>query len=130
MTSTSEPFSPKRIKRLAAAALMVGVTIGAAAVASAEPREWDIGEYDSCVSAGNGHNYSDAEWDAHYQYCCYISGGNWVPDAGVGHKCTAPAALQQVDPGPTVAPPVLQPVQPSPPVITVAPRGHNSGTLG
>jgi hypothetical protein len=109
---------------LAAAALMAGVTIGAAAVASAE---WDIGEYDQCRSALFGKGLTNGEFLAALYSCCIQSGGDWN---GYWSKCQAPPAVREVDPGPTVAPPVLQPVQPSPPVINVAPRGPNSGTLG
>jgi hypothetical protein len=130
---TEIPARANRLRRLTRAALFTAaLSIGASAFAhpAIASAEWDIGEYDSCIQAGLGHNLSDAEWAAHKKYCCAISGGNWGPDAGGGNKCTAPAALQQVEPGPTVAPPVLQTVQPSPPVINVAPRGPNSGTLG
>src|SRR5882724_2029860 len=40
--------------------------------------------YDSCMKAGLGNGWSEAERYAHEQYCCDISGGVWGPAAGSG----------------------------------------------
>ena len=117
MTSTNRTtFLVHATQCLATTALMAGLAIGAAAVASAEP-EWDVVFYDNCVKKGN---FTVKE-------CCWGSGGDWNESQ---NKCQAPAPLQN-DPGQTVTPAVLQnpPGQTgAPPVITV-PRGPSSGTL-
>jgi hypothetical protein len=133
MTSTNRTTIPTRVSQcLAAAALMVAVTIGAAAVASAEPREWDIGAYDQCRSAAIGKGLTPAEWyDAMYS-CCIQSGGDW--NAGTS-QCQAPPAVQEVQPQPT-RPVVVGPggittetLEPAPGVAppTFAPAPANPG---
>jgi hypothetical protein len=107
-------------RRLVAAALMTGFALGPAAVASAEPVEWDIEKYDECMARPPGDLAT----------CCWDSGGVVTDDGKGGEKCQAQTLDNQ--PGETVAPPVLQnpPGQTTPmPVITV-PRGPSSGTVG
>ena len=118
MTSTNRtPISTRVSQCLAATALMAGLAIAAASVATAEP-EWDIEVYDKCIERGTDK----------VSTCCIVSGGEWNTAEG---KCQAPAPLQN-QPGQTVAPPVLENPRGqtvAPPVIS-APRGPNSGTLG
>ena len=128
MTSTNHTTIATRVSQcLAATALMAGLAIGTAAIASAE-REWDLGVYDDCMKGEDPGNQSMV------RTCCLLSGGVWV-DRKIGQPgyCTAPAPLQNPEgqPGPTEPPPVLQnpPAQPSSPLIPT-PRGPNSGTLG
>ena len=128
MTSTNRAAISTRVSQcLAATALMAGLAIGSATVASAEPNsgEWDIGTYDACVKKGLSK-----------RYCCNKSGGVYSTRTLAGPAesttcATAPAPLES-EPGQTVAPPVLEnpPAQTvTPPAITV-PRGPSSGTLG
>jgi hypothetical protein len=132
MTSTNRTTIPARLSQsLAAAALIAGLAIGAAATASAE-RTWDIGVYDACWNSGLGRGYSQAEFDQHVQGCCIKSGGDWDSSKEL---CVAPAPLQS-PPG-TVAPPIQQtPVQQiepgqtgSPSTVMTVPRGPAIGRL-
>ena len=77
-----------------------------AATASAEPQEWDIEKYDSCIDRGG-----KPIW------CCEWSGGVWVPRS-IGHdgKCTAPPALD-----PTQPPSGTGPAAPKPTVVDPSP---------
>jgi len=77
-----------RLHRLAPAAVaaaalaLAGTTLGYPVVASAEPQEWDIDTYDSCMKK----TVRDAD------YCCVLSGGVAGRTEGT---CTAPAAVAQ-----------------------------------
>ena len=59
---------------IAAAAVAI-----ASPVASAEPREWDIGAYDQCVGSFDGNPATSAadfkRWEDHMKMCCDKSGG-------------------------------------------------------
>lgn len=73
---------------LAAAA----VALAFPAVASAAPREWDIGSYDQCLLDGIGQGYDEQEAENHEALCCLSSGGDWN---AAQSKCQAPPAEQQ-----------------------------------
>jgi len=77
---------------LAVTALLVGVAFGSAPIASAE-REWDIGQYDDCMSK----TIRDAD------LCCVQSGGDIGSTPG---SCTAPRPEAQIEelPGRTLPP--------------------------
>lgn len=114
-------IDPSHLRRLlpavllAAAATLGGSALGEPATACAVPdAEWDIGQYDNCIKAGNNEP-SD---------CCLISGGVWSETQG----CVAPPARTQpglpeaVGPGAGVA---TQNPAPPPPVARnpgMAPR--------
>jgi hypothetical protein len=108
---------------LLAVATVGGSAIGTPAVACAEPREWDIGVYDSCLQDYGGDPQKDPEtWYFHVKWCCVMSGG--VYD---GTHCVAPPAEQGAQTGPqinlppggvpqlTVAPATPGPVAPQTP---------------
>ncbi len=124
MISTDRTTIRTRVSQcLAATALAASIAFGATPIASAAPAsEWDIGKYDKCM----------AESPTSPAVCCQISGGVWSDNDSIPleNRCGAPAPLQN-DPRQTGTPPVLQPGGTvTPPVITVAPRGPNSGNLG
>jgi hypothetical protein len=118
---------------MAATALTAALAIGTSATAVAE-REWDIGQYEQCISDGYGMGFSPAQWDEYEQACCIASGGDWLPAPAEGNKCYAPPAEAENvprQPAATTTPPVMQnptgkPVNPLVPV----PRGPSSGTVG
>jgi hypothetical protein len=132
MTSMNRTTIPTRVSQgLAAAALMVGVTIGAPAIAYAE-REWDIGAFDQCVASARDTYTSKAEWDLLIHSCCIQSGGDWNVDT---RQCQAPPAVLEVQPQPT-GPVVVGPggittetLEPAPGVAppTFAPAPANPG---
>jgi hypothetical protein len=68
---------PIRTATLALVAAAVGFT--SPAVASAEPKEWDIGAYDQCVSSFDGNPAASAadnkRWVDHMKMCCEKTGG-------------------------------------------------------
>ena len=116
---------PTRIGQgLAVTALMAGLAIGASAVANAEPREWDIEEYDRCTDAAwslfeNG--YIDAnQLLQENKSCCITSGGVLAKD---GKTCGAPPLYPEPH-GPVAEAPteVSQPPAHAKPVAPVAPR--------
>jgi hypothetical protein len=81
------PTSIRVIRYIASAALGLGLAIGSAAVANAEP-EWDIGAYDNCM-ASLPTILTPAQYAAAERDCCLKSGG--VHDMW---KCEAPGAEQ------------------------------------
>jgi hypothetical protein len=68
---------PIRTATLALVAAAVGFT--SPAIASAEPKEWDIGAYDQCVSSFDGNPAASAadnkRWVDHVKVCCEKTGG-------------------------------------------------------
>ena len=58
-------------------AIAAGFVCGTVSIALAEPREWDIEEYDRCIQR-----------EANLVLCCLESGGEWTYEQG----CVAPAA--------------------------------------
>lgn len=111
MTSTASAV-PNQWRRLvcaasiAAAATIGGTAFGDLAVASAEPREWDIANYDECVRKVNA-----AEWKGEIsaasgtqlrRECCTRWGGIAAPTPEGGFQCVAPpkeAAGRTIPPG-------------------------------
>jgi hypothetical protein len=85
---------------LAAAAALGGSAIGDLAVATAEPREWDLEAYDLCMKQSTIADQYYREY-----ICCVNTGGVWVtqkypsgePVAGTGH-CVAPPANAATSP--------------------------------
>lgn len=86
MTSTT------RVRRFVPAALLVAATalgvgtLADPAIASAAPKEWVIGSYNSCIQRlqdDSGPTY------AVLTFCCAFSGGVWNEAKG---ECTAPPA--------------------------------------
>jgi hypothetical protein len=70
---------------------VVGAAIALLAVvpaAGAEPREWDIQDFDSCLN-NQPPSTSVEEHIEHLQWCCYRSGGDWNATTS---KCGAPPA--------------------------------------
>ncbi|MGA5465234.1 hypothetical protein [Mycobacterium sp. NPDC050041] len=107
----------------------VSPVIGAAAIAllaviptaGAEPREWDIGDFDSCERNQPPSN-SVEEYIEHVQWCCYRSGGDWNAATST---CVAPLAANSPirRPGGIVIPDQVlvengAPRNPGPPVPT------------
>jgi hypothetical protein len=89
---------------LFAVAAVGGSAIGSPAVACAEPREWDIGSYDSCVDQVNGAVDRGViqrgnDYINYLKYCCSKSGGDWNSDT---NSCQAPAAEQGTQTGPQI----------------------------
>ncbi|WP_123025338.1 hypothetical protein [Mycolicibacterium stellerae] len=69
------------------------------ATSSAAPREWDIGEYDSCIKKVADRNAAgitnDAQMLDEAKHCCAMSGGEWdIHAAGPAGKCVAPPKEQ------------------------------------
>ena len=97
-------ISTLRLRHLAAAGLFAaaatvsGSAIGETATACAEPREWDVADYDSCIhaarvryeqskqTAADGQRYLDD-----LRFCCDRSGGVWG-QTSLGEGCVAPPA--------------------------------------
>lgn len=121
---------------LAAAAALGGSAIGSPAVACAEPREWDIGSYDSCVDQVNGAVdrgiiQRGNDFVNYLKYCCSKSGGDWN-DAT--RECQAPPAGQGAQPGPQISLPpggvpqaTLAPVAPGPAATPTTPAPASPG---
>ena len=126
-------------RRLALATLLAGAAslsangFGAPAPAGAEPREWDIGRYDSCVADAlafyqtGGYTFQDYHEDV--KTCCLNTGGDLI-----GDQCVAPPAEQAQEAerqpaGPALPeveatlymPPPVGPVGPPPSEATLAP---------
>jgi hypothetical protein len=88
-----------RTKRLTLFATAVALTAGplvSGPLASAAPREWDIGSYDSCMAKANDDWFDGRitgdRYDEEVRLCCSNSGGVWKAGAGdgVSGKCVAP----------------------------------------
>ncbi|WP_123026158.1 hypothetical protein [Mycolicibacterium stellerae] len=79
---------PIRAAKLAIA--VAAVALASPAVATAEPKEWDIGAYDQC-KASYPYDRQDniGRWYDHLKYCCIKTGGVWA-----GSKCVAPPKEQ------------------------------------
>lgn len=93
------------------------ISLAVPAVATAAPKEWDIGSYDGCVARvednwDRGKIASENLVDA-YRECCEKSGGVWSNE-GLNSHCVAPPAEAEWtrDPGrlPTG---VLEPLRPT-----------------
>lgn len=94
------PHAPIYLRRVAlatmfaGAAAVAGTAAGDPATAYAEPREWDIGEYDDCMGVRADLNVlgviSNEALADETRMCCERSGGVW----GVGFNgeagCVAP----------------------------------------
>ena len=92
-STTSARWRPIMPAALCAAA--VGAALTVPAIASAEPREWDIEAYDKCIhdadeAGGKSGNFTADELVAAYAACCINSGGA----LGKGNVCEASADLQ------------------------------------
>jgi hypothetical protein len=88
---------PNRFKYVAmlAGALAVAAfpPIGLTAVATAQPRTWDIDLYDQCLEVyGPASNYTILEWVEVQHTCCDASDGVWDEWHGV---CSAPPGNSQ-----------------------------------
>lgn len=108
---------------LAVAAVAVAL---ASPVASAEPREWDIGVYDQCVGSFDGNPATSAadykRWVDHMKMCCDKSGGIYKYSGSGG--CESPPKDQPQEWRPPGGLPAgrLTPIVDLPPgVITPAP---------
>jgi hypothetical protein len=124
----------RRLRHLAAAGLIAAAAsvsvsaIAEPATASAAPREWDIGAYDTCITnlldQIQKGNIDEKNFISAKQFCCEDSGGVWN-----GHDCVAPPANPAQAPGnvPTqtfqpAPPPVRNPGSVNP-TVTFAPAG-------
>lgn len=112
---------PSRWRGLLAALFAVSIVFGGAAladapVAGAGPKEWDIGDYNQCVSDMPTDIFDNPLAHGDYRRsCCLKSGG----EIGRDGQCVAPAAAgAPVRLPPTAPPGVLTqvPVAPSGPV--------------
>jgi hypothetical protein len=111
------PRTSTYLRRLALATVFVAVAtfsgsaFGNSAVASAAPREWDIGAYDACSTrvddAWIAGKISDASHIDAYRECCEKTGGIW---SSASRDCVAPPAeqAQEAERAP-VETPALQP---------------------
>ena len=73
---------------LLSAALALGLSWSAPAIAEANNDSWDIGEYDSCIKMPYDKiDVLTSDYVEHIRYCCHKSGGIWT-----GRKCVAPPA--------------------------------------
>jgi hypothetical protein len=92
---------------LFAAATVLGVcTLADPAVATAAPREWDLGTYNNCIERlqdDDGPSYGILS------FCCAFSGGIWDDDTG---ECTAPPATEVERPRQPYVPPPGQATAP------------------
>jgi hypothetical protein len=74
---------------LVSAATVAGSAVWSPAIARAEPRQWDIGEYDICVgyflAEYQKGTITFQQYNADVRQCCVNSGGNWS-----GGQCVAP----------------------------------------
>lgn len=99
MTSTA-PLRRYMPAALLAAATALGVVFADPAIASAAPKEWDIGTYNDCIQQlqdDSGPSY------AVLTFCCAFSGGVWNEAKG---ECVAPPATDvERTPPPRVPPP-------------------------
>ncbi|ULE33271.1 hypothetical protein [Mycobacterium sp. IDR2000157661] len=113
---TTEASTTRRVTRyLAGPALALGVAIGSAAGATAEP-VWDVVAWDSCVRAIPDDVLLGEYGDDALRECCWKTGGDWKPD-GHGTACKAPPPGQSGRNPLTSAPThVMQPAPlPAPP---------------
>lgn len=117
---------------IAAAATVGGIAVGDLAIASAEPREWDIANYDQCVANVNAAEdkgeISHASASELRRSCCETWGGVAQGTPEGGFKCVAPpmeavsrpippgAITHDLTPDPVTAPPgdITQPLVPAP----------------
>lgn len=86
--------------RFASAIVLAGATLTISTtdepvIATAAPKEWDIGAYDRCMK--NEMEMVDIvpdypAYQAH-QYCCDLSGGVWDPTGPGWGTCGAPPAV-------------------------------------
>jgi hypothetical protein len=82
-TTTSTRW--RRILPAALCAAALGAALTVPAIASAEPREWDIGQFKECMQgAGDDPN---EDYDAVYVRCCAESGGQISEEQ---NACVAP----------------------------------------
>ncbi len=89
------------------------------AASRAAPREWDIGEYDSCIKKVADRNAAgitnDAQMLDEAKHCCMMSGGIWdIGAGGPAGKCVAPPK-DQTHTLPSGA--TIQTFQPAPPPL-------------
>lgn len=110
---------------IAAAATLSGTAIGDFAVASAEPREWDIANYDQCVAKVNeaelNGKISAASGTQLRRECCTRWGGIAQPTPQGGFVCVAPpkeASGRTISPGVLTQDLTPDPVTPPPGSIT------------
>ncbi len=111
---------------VATASCTAVLALGSAVIAVAEP-VWDIGEYDQCMTDGEGNPRTE-EFAYH---CCKYSGGVWDWN---GEKCQTPPPEAQGTRAPeagTAPGQILDPPQSrtAPTPVTVLP-GDSSGTRG
>lgn len=117
-TTTSTRW--RRILPAALCAAALGAALTVPAIASAEPREWDIEAYDKCMHEADNSGIIDPdELVAAYAACCLKSGGA----LGKDNVCEASADLQT---GPQInlppgGLPTLTAVPPTPTPRPVAP---------
>jgi hypothetical protein len=104
--------SPRGITS-AAAIVATAVALASTVVASAEPREWDIGGYDQCKASYPYDRQADVgRWYDHLKYCCLKTGGVWD-----GAKCVSPPKDEPKD----WRPPLDLPSGPLTPVVDLPP---------
>ncbi len=105
------------------AVLGVVVALGSIATANAEPKEWDIEAYDSCIAKANDQylngSITATQRDAEYRQCCAKTGGLLTATLG-NTNCRAPGNDTEAEGRP--APPGL-PYQTFTPDPAIAPPG-------
>jgi hypothetical protein len=105
---------------LATVTALGGVAYTSSATAGAEPKEWDIASYDSCMIYARDRfltGQTDPQtFKDESRFCCERSGGVWVEGKTTGvDDCAAPAA------GPSSSQPSLPGVAPRPGAATQNP---------
>lgn len=122
---------------IAAATTVTGGAVGEPPNACAEPREWDVANYDDCVVL-NGQKYQSGQITLE-QYnravidCCVLNGGIWTDSQG----CVAPPAEQSAQPtalgmAPRPGEATQNPAPPPPPIRNpeVTPTFVTPGSVG
>jgi hypothetical protein len=99
-----------------AAAMLAAPVAADPPVAVAEPREWDVGEYDRCMAnesemVGDIPGYPTGSETI--RWCCEKTGGVYDPNTGTLGTCGAPPAVAADTP--TSKPPVGPPAPKIPP---------------
>jgi hypothetical protein len=105
--------------RIAALAIAAAAGAIASPVASAEPKEWDIGVYDQCVGSFDGNPATSAadfkRWEDHMKMCCDKSGGVYKYSGNGGCESPPKDQPQEWRPPGGLPTQTLQPVVGLPP---------------
>jgi hypothetical protein len=116
MSTTHTAFA--RLRLLVPAALVAAAVLGVGTPTASAAREWDIGQYESCVIDTVGiEGLTEQDLIELVEACCLDSGGDWNADR---QECVAPPHPDYQRPSP---PRMTPPAQTSAPLAPGTPTG-------